>query len=292
MYEGLVREAPTMKLVNHKLEHDLTKHFTAVVFSKNRPLQLYALLESLFLNSSLPQECVNVLYKADHEYIWPMEQLKQAFPKVVFHPEYDFKGQTKGLVAAANENVMFFTDDDVFKDKTDFNFLVGFLSANTNIMCFSLRLGKHLSYCYSTQQSQNVPQGTTKEPVFVWGWKGTDWDWNYPLSVDGHIFRKHEILAILDAAGDWKSPNTFEGNMSHLHGQLGPPYMACFTTSKVFNIPHNRVQNEVQNVHGGGSENDLLSTWNTNKKIDIKTFQGLKNKSAHELVPLSFVERT
>jgi hypothetical protein len=67
--------------------------------------------------------------------------------------------------------------------------------------------------------------------------------------------------------------------------------MACYTTSKVFNIPHNRVQNEVQNVHGGGSEKDLLDAWHAGKKIDIYSFAGIKNESAHQLIPLVLKDR-
>lgn len=264
---------------------------TAIVFSKNRPIQLYALLESMFTNSNMVPSDVNVLYKADHEYIWPMEQLKQDFPNVNFHPEFNFRTQVMALVEGGKEHIVFFTDDDVFKDKVDFELVTKFMQANLPVFCFSLRLGKHLDYCYSTQSKQSVPSGTTKEPFFVWNWKGTDWDWNYPLSVDGHVIRKTDILFAMKNSGEWKSPNTFEGNMSHLHGQIPHPQMACFTTSKVFNIPHNRVQSEVKNVFGGGSEGELLDAWNNNKKIDIKTFQGLKNKSAHQLVPLTLIGR-
>jgi len=264
---------------------------TAIVFSKNRPMQLFALLESMFKNTNMAQENVNVLYKADHDFIWPMEQVKQSYPGVIFHPEYDFREQTNQIVANANPYVVFFTDDDVFKEKVDFDLVVNFLGLNFSVFCFSLRLGKHLSYCYSTQSQQNIPSGVTKEPFFIWSWKGTDWDWNYPLSVDGHVFRKQDITIALAKAGDWRSPNTLEGNMSHLHPGIPSPQMACFTTSKVFNIPHNRVQSEVQNIFGGGSENDLLKLWNENKKIDITTFQGIKNKSAHQLVSLTLTER-
>jgi len=267
-------------------------NITAIVFSKNRPMQLFALLESMFYNSNMDPTDVNVLYKADHEYIWPMEQAKQAFPKVNFHPEFDFRTQTMGLVNGAKEHVVYFTDDDVFKDNVDFDLITRFLGGNLPVFCFSLRLGKHLDFCYSTQSRQSVPHaGVTKEPFFVWNWKGTDWDWNYPLSVDGHVFRRTDALFAMNNSGDWKSPNTFEGNMSHLHNQIPHPQMACFTVSRVFNVPHNRVQSEVKNVFGGGSEGDLLSLWNEGKKIDIKTFQRIKNKSAHQLVPLTFVKR-
>lgn len=264
---------------------------TAIVFSKNRPIQLHALLESMFLNTNMPKENVHVLYKADHEYIWPMEELKLAFPEVNFHPEFDFRTQTMDLVNKAKSQVVFFTDDDVFKDKVDFRTVLQVLELNHQVFCFSLRLGKHLDFCYSTQQPQGVPQGHTKDSFFFWNWKGTDWDWNYPLSVDGHVFRREELKTCISKAGPWKSPNTFEGSLSHVHPQIPHPQMACFVSSKVFNIPHNRVQSEVSNVFGGGSENDLLKLWNEKKKIDISTFQGLKNKSAHQLVDLKIIDR-
>jgi hypothetical protein len=270
----------------------MTENITVIVFSKNRPMQLYALLESIGLNTNFVSKNINILYKADHNFIWPMEQVKQAFPTVLFHPEFDFTAQVTSLVnEAKGDYIIFFTDDDVFKDKVDMTHATKFLEMNSHVFCFSLRLGKHLDFCYSTQSRQNVPSGITKEPFFIWSWKGTDWDWNYPLSVDGHLFRKKEMLTVLGQIQNWRSPNTFEGQMSHLHPTIPHPQMACFTSSKVFNIPHNRVQNEVQNVFGGGSEDELLTLWNQGKKINIKTFQGIKNKSAHQLVPLSLVDR-
>jgi phosphatidate phosphatase APP1 len=42
---------------------------TAIVFSKNRPIQLFALLESMFKNSNMPPENVNVLYNRSPVYL-------------------------------------------------------------------------------------------------------------------------------------------------------------------------------------------------------------------------------
>lgn len=265
---------------------------TAIVFSKNRPIQLFALLESMFKNTNVTQDAVHVLFKADFDFIYPMEQVREAFPEVNFHPEYDFRAQTMSLVNEAANKVVFFTDDDVFKDKVDFGPVLQLLDSNPDVVCFSLRLGTHLNYCYSVQAKQSLPKSATvREPWYCWRWKGTDWDWNYPLSVDGHVFRKNELMFVMQQAGDWKSPNTFEGNMSHLHPNLPHSQMMSFTTSKVFNIPHNKVQNEINNVFGGGSENELLEAWKQGKKIDIRTFQGIKNVSAHQLVPLTLIDR-
>ncbi len=267
---------------------------STIIFSKNRPLQLFACLESLFKYSNIKAEDVSVLFKADYEYISSyfelQDEITSKFGNVAFWPEFDFRMQTLDLLNNSKDFVMFLTDDDVFKEKVDTNHAIQMLQSNQPIFCFSLRLGKHLKYCYSTQSSQEVPNGFTKEPFFVWNWKGTSWDWNYPLSVDGHIFRKADIIEAAKATM-WKSPNTFEGAMSHLHPQIPHPQMACFTTSKVFNIPHNRVQNEVQNIHEGGSENDLLEAWKQGKKIDISKFQNIKNISAHQIVPLEFTNR-
>lgn len=267
-------------------------NLTAIIFSKNRPLQLFALLESMFANSDMDQECVNVLYKADHDYVWPMEQVKQSFPCVTYHTEYDFRAQTLHLIANAKNHVVFFTDDDVFKDKTDLKNACEMLNVNPQIIAFSLRLGKHLDYCHSTQSKQAVPFGSVNHGIFTWTWKRTDWDWNYVVSVDGHIFRKTEIQELIKHAGDWKSPNSLEGNLSHLMPNINHPWMACYETSKVFNIPVNQVQTEVNNVNAGGTQQELLVHWNNGKKIDISTFQGIQNKSAHQVVSLSLIDRT
>lgn len=269
-------------------------NISAIVFSKNRPLQLFACLESMLTKSNISPDQVSVIYKADHDFIIPYYEVQgeiiSRFGNVNFVPEFDFRQQTLDLISRAKDYVVFFTDDDVFKDTVNLEHCLSLLHLNPACFCFSLRLGKHLKYCYSTQSSQDVPSGTTKEPFFVWNWKGTSWDWNYPLSVDGHIFRKNDILTAANGTM-WKSPNTFEGAMSHLHPQIPHPQMACFVTSKVFNIPHNRVQNEVQNVSEGGSENDLLTAWQQGKKIDISTFQNINNISAHQNVPLVLKDR-
>ena len=264
---------------------------TAIIFSKNRPLQLYALLESMRKHTNMPLCDVNVLYRADHDFIIPMEVLKTSFPEVSFHTEHNFKSQVESLVSSAKKHIVFFTDDDVFKDNVDFVGPCFILHNNPHVICFSLRLGKHLTYCYSTQSPQTVPQGITREPFFFWQWKNASWDWNYVFSVDGHVFRKTDTETALKMIDGWKSPNTFEGMLSHLHPRLPHPEMACYTTSCLFNIPHNKVQTEINNEFGGGSEYEFLDIWNDGKKIDVSTFHKIKNVSAHQLVQVSFVPK-
>lgn len=267
---------------------------SVLIFSKNRPMQLLALLESMFANSNIdPRNCF-VLYKADEPYFVPYMEVFSYFPDVNIWPEWDFKAQVKDFVFNACPNVCFFTDDDVFKRKINVGECILALNDDKNAMAFSLRLGRHLNFCYSTQSPQKLPGNFILHHgnILSWLYKGTDWDWNYPLSVDGHIFKREDLLNAMSMIPDsWTSPNTFEGYLSHLHPVLKKTTMYCFEESVVFNIPHNKVQKEVNNVFAGGSEEDLLKLWEDNKKIDISTFQGIKNVSAHQIVPLTFIQR-
>lgn len=266
---------------------------SVLVFSKNRPMQLFALLESLFKNTDFDPRSLSVLYKADEKYFTSYMEVWSYFPEINMWPEWDFKQQVEDFVFNARPNICFFTDDDVFKNKVSVGTCLTALNSDSQAIAFSLRLGKHLNFCYSTQSSQKLPSFISHQNnILSWKFKGTDWDWNYPLSVDGHIFNRENFLEVLKQVDkSWKSPNTFEGLLSHLHPFLKKDVMYCFEDSVVFNIPHNKVQKEINNVFEGGSEDDLLSLWEGGKKIDISRLQGIKNVSAHQMVELSFVDR-
>ncbi len=267
---------------------------STMVFSKNRPMQLMAMLESLFQNSDTdPSNCF-ILYKADPEYFIAYMEVFSYFPDVNFIPEWNFREQVESFVFNANKHVCFFTDDDVLKRQVRLETCLETLNNNPDSVAFSLRLGRHLNFCYSTQQSQRLPEKFVKTGSDILGWrfKGTDWDWNYPLSVDGHVLRRDDLLEFLKVLPKtWNSPNSFEGMLSHLHPNINKPVMHCFEKSIVFNIPHNKVQTEVDNVYSGGSEKDLLILWESGKKIDISTFQQIDNTAAHQLVPLTYIDR-
>jgi len=168
--------------------------YSVIIFSKNRPLQLFAFLESFTKLSNIQQECINVLYKADDDYLYPMEQVKLHFPKINFFAEYSFKSQVLDLMENAKKHVVFFTDDDMFKNPVDLEYPGRLLDAMGEVFCFSLRLGTGLNHCYSVNRPQNLPKdglqrmlSGTKETLYLWDYKNKDWDWNYPLSVNGHI---------------------------------------------------------------------------------------------------------
>ena len=83
-----------------------------IVFSKGRPMQMHAYLESLLKFSDARQEMVTVLY-CETEGI-RYGKLMQQFPKVTWRKENKFETDLKQIIADAGEYIMFGCDDVVF----------------------------------------------------------------------------------------------------------------------------------------------------------------------------------
>ncbi|HEX7611477.1 MAG TPA: hypothetical protein VF371_01795, partial [Candidatus Limnocylindrales bacterium] len=92
-----------------------SKPLVAVVFSKDRPLQLEATLASLILRCKDPERMVvNVLYTTSSAYQEGLYgQLRLEYPEVVFRRERRFRGDVLALAAGA-PFVAFVVDDALF----------------------------------------------------------------------------------------------------------------------------------------------------------------------------------
>ena len=85
---------------------------SVIVFSKGRPMQMHAYLESLLKFSDARQEMVTVLY-CETEGI-RYGKLMQQFPQVTWRKENKFETDLKQIIADAGEYIMFGCDDVVF----------------------------------------------------------------------------------------------------------------------------------------------------------------------------------
>ena len=92
-------------------------------------------------------------------------------------------------------------------------------------------------------------QINTYTPLHQFPWKEINYDWTYPLSVDGHIFPIREIQVAAEHLL-YSVPNTFERALRILSplDQDRPGY--CFEAPRMLNMPLNRVLDEVQNISG------------------------------------------
>ena len=127
--------------------------------------------------------------------------------------------------------------------------------------------------------------------IFVWEWKSAQMDWEYVFSVDGHVFRKEQILEWINNL-HYTHPNSFEERMQECRNLDDiPPLAVCFTTSRLVNLPINRVQETHTNRCGNITSDILLEKWNNKLCIDISSYHQLMNKGVHEELELKFKDR-
>lgn len=262
-----------------------------MIFSKNRPLQLHGLIKSLLHYSNVDRNKINVLYKYDDQYLQGLKEIIDLYPTINFIKEFDFNNQVKQYLNNNEKYCAFFVDDIIVKDNINFNTPCQILESNPNIMTFSLRLGTHLDFCYALNSNQLVPNGIIDSQIFIWNWKNSQHDWNYPLSLDGHIFRKSDIES-WSSHLSFKNPNQYESQLQSVRSNFVMPDICCsFLKSKIFNLPLNRVQNEFQNRCEDISIDDLYELWKSKKEIDYLKFENFMNKSVHEPLSLPLVSR-
>jgi hypothetical protein len=270
----------------------MTDNVSILVFSKDRPLQLHATLESFAKRCHDSHRCdVSVLFYPSEEYIDAYIELERLFPNVKFIREGKFYLDVFKFLRVRNKFVSFLVDDIIFKNDFSIMRAASLVSENRDVLCFSLRLGLGMDQCYSCGTVQNMPKFFFDElnGFLSWDYSGQQGDWGYPMSLDGNIFLLEDFSKIFSVVPPFHSPNSMEANLSRVSSFKS--HMSCFYKSVLFNNPINRVQNEFQNRCESGDAKVLLQKWNDGLKIDIEKYRGLDNNSCHFPVELEFVKR-
>ena len=129
---------------------------------------------------------------------------------------------------------MFHTDDDVFFRSFPEPEL------RDDEVCFSLRLGVNVRYCYPLDQSEH-PEGVSVDGDRLrWSWREQGpGSFSYPLSLNGHIFRTTDVKRWL---GDvtFENPNEVEAALQAVDDGL-QAMMASYAHSVVVSLPVNIV---------------------------------------------------
>lgn len=268
-----------------------------VVFSYNRPIQLYAYLESAHqLLTGLGE--IHVIYRADSDAFQAgYAQVAADFGHVIFHrqgsaPATDFKPLTmQAAFESPNESIVFAVDDIFVKESCDLSQCIALMD-EYNAYGFYLRMGTHLTWCYSWNEEQHLPPlRELSQGLFSWKFSQGTHDWNYPHSVDMTIFRKQEIRNSFEVL-NFTNPNTLEGYWATIAGPFMDRIGLCYQKSVIVNVPLNRVQNTWENRNMAlYTPEELLTIFNEGKKIDIHPLFGMKNPSAHTEYEPTFIPR-
>jgi glycosyltransferase involved in cell wall biosynthesis len=271
------------------------KRADILLFSFDRPLQLYACLESISRYMTGFEKISVLLRVSDPSFAAGYEKVWAAFPKVRFivqsqNPKKDFKNHVlKILFDSPSEYILFGVDDIVMKDFVDLKGCMSLLE-KTDAYGFYLRFGKHIRYCYQFKQPQEVPPSVSLAPdVYAWDLKRAEGDWAFPNNLDMTLFRKSQIRTAFETM-KYKTPNSLEFNWAKEYA----PKRAVglyFDLSKMVNIPLN-VVSQTGNPHMNYLDpQELLAKFNQGLKIDIEPLYKVENSSPHfDYIP-EFVPR-
>lgn len=259
------------------------------IFSYDRPMQLYALLESIDLNvSGLSSQ--TVIYRAstsafEEGYL----QVKRDFPHICFKAQShtqaakDFKPLVlESLFGSSAPYALFAVDDIIVTRPVNLKEACKLLEAR-GAYAFFFRLGLDITYCYMTNTDTPVPQGAKTPSFFEWYSGRGKGDWAYPNNVDFTLYRKKDIEPFFRFA-----PYTFPNDLEATWAYFANPSAKCLCplASCIVNIPMNVVSSFGNRQMHFKDKEELLALFSEGYKIDISSLQGIAHNSPHsEIIP-------
>ena len=224
----------------------MKRPLSIVIFSKDRAAQLDLCLKSIYKNlSSLSEHWkIYVIYTASSEdfedgYNQLIKEWYSGSNSVYFFPEYKYNGFKKTLeycIKHWEDQVLFFTDDDIVYRKFEHNYED---IADSELFCTSFRLGTN-TFVQDQYTNSNclVPDEVIMGDGIIrtWNWKNQRKDTNfaYPFSVDGHMLPSRLAKKIINSTPKYYNPNSLEGKaQNYIQDDIEnmPDDMSCFEKS-------------------------------------------------------------
>lgn len=270
-----------------------------IIFSYDRPMQLYAFLESAekYVKNL---DSINIIYRVSNsDFELGYKIVKDRFINTKFYKQEvnDKNNNFKELLLKVTFNLtksdylMYGVDDMIVTDYIDINDCIKYLEQE-KAYGFFLRLGKNIIFNYTVDIACKVPELTeVNKNTGVYSWKfntGTG-DWGLPASTDMSIYRKKDCKEYFKKFG-FINPNQFEDCWINSVDKnlIG----LCYEFSKNINIPLNIVQDiKSHRSMNLGLPKDLLEIFLAGFKIDIFKFEKYRNKAPHEELFPEFIER-
>lgn len=192
-----------------------------LIFSKDRPMQLDALITSA-REWRAPGRSVSVLYRSTfteaHE---GYRRLREEHPGILWKEDGDFCTDVTAFLMFVPGPVGFLTDDSLWIGPADV----------PPILPYSYRLGRNTVKAWHGEQT--APDELTFE------WHGKPGDYGYPLSLDGVVYQKAWILDLLDFT--FKNPTELEAGLAARADKLEPQTLTMAGRNSLVTFAHNRV---------------------------------------------------
>jgi hypothetical protein len=272
-----------------------------IVFSKNRPMQLYATLESLLNRSNYlevhKEYKINVLYKITPEYTESYKKIIEIFRDYFnFVQEKDFPNDVIKILEK-NEYILFLVDDTIFIRDFKFENIFSIFENIVNLIGVSLRLSLDTTYCYSINQKQKIPDTChCYNDFYIYDWSKAQFDFQYPIDLSSSFYKTDVLLPFIKEIKDTCiNPNYLEHFLfmniiqKAQYGQLNNLYNLAFPKKSIaISIPANIVNDFVKNryMENGISPENLLTFFENGYRIDVDLLKDYPNQSVHEQINL------
>ncbi len=260
-----------------------------VIFSYDRPMQLYAYLESIkkYITGSVNPY---VLYRASNDafdgaYLVVKKSFSQVkfFKQIVNKQNNNFKELVLDISFKKSKSpyIMYGVDDIIMTDYVDLKDCVKVLE-ESKAYAFYLRLGKNITQCYTQQHNTDHALPTFKSinhNFLLWQFSQGVFEWAYPHSLDMTIYRKLDINETIKTLR-FTNPNQFEGYWGQKVDVS--KFGICYQKSKLVNLPINIVQNNQDGAQMGiFDKHEMLTMFDCGLRIDIQPLHDIKNKAPH-----------
>lgn len=251
-----------------------------IIFSKDRPCQLEALLRSLKLYFDHPHEIYVLWRSEDRPYICGYDRLRSYDNSITWVRQENFKADLLHLLQhTINRNdahLMFLVDDMIFTREFRGDSLLHTFDETPDILALSLRMGENITYCYP----RDIP---TSPPTFQnshqWEWRTANPGyWNEPMSLDGHIYRLAELEPCI-ANLEFHNPNTLETAMAA--NPIDKPYLMCDRYPYLINLAINKAQLNYPDRPGNIHTDWLVKRFLQGLVIDLQPFAQKIYNSCH-----------
>jgi hypothetical protein len=280
-----------------KTNNNYSKGLTCIIFSKDRPLQLFALIESMNFRTSFNHRII-IIYKTsapsyDNAYNQLILETKNFSLNIDWLKETESFKQSiiRALNTVNTKQVFFLTDDNIFINDFDFSICDEFLSDK---YIFSLRHSKNITYSFTENKNFKTPpffQSKINQNFLEFSWFETQGEWSDPWSIDGHIYQSNEIIILSDIM-TYRGPNSYEAALKSFNFLLKNRIGVCSPLSIIINLPVNMSQVEIKtNRTGNVKLQEYLDGWNKKKKLDILSFKSNNLNSTHLEYYLPLIDR-
>lgn len=269
----------------------------SLIFSKNRAIQLLALLESMQKHClDFKEEDIQILFKVTtDQHRKQYENIHSLYPGIVFCEEQHIAEDVLRIIRQPN-HILFLCDDSIFVRSFWISDVIKLLEENPDCIGFSLRLGRNITYSYPHDRKQDtISFEEVKEKILKLNWTQYTCDFGYPMEISSSLYRSSDLL-MLSKGADFHTLHHVESSLNCRKEQLKRqrPNLLCFETSRAFSNPMNLTSSYSQNRVSKNEEFSLqrmADKFDEGYKIDISIFDNFTPSSCHQEVPFSWIGR-